>query len=333
MGKIKSIIVWCLSIYSILAGICSNEFTISNILFILAGLCIMPPIVKKVTEKTTKYSKKVKWIVFITLTLFAYGTYPVSNNIEVNNNVSHEQNITENYMINYDNAESLEEDLNNGIDINGKIVKFKVREYVKDSATGYNAHSGEHLNFISETDLNLESDVEVVGKVKSYKDFLGSWIINYEMIEIDSSAKEQAKKEAEEQAKKEAEEQAKKEAEAQAKREAEEQAKKEAEEQAKKEAEEQAKKEAEEQARKQAETQAKREAEEQNKKEAEKQAQKQSSTVTVPASETGSNLVWVPTNGGKKYHSRSGCSNMKNPNQVTKATAEANGFTPCGRCY
>ena len=277
----------------------------------------MPPIVKKVTEKTTKYTKKVKWIIFIILTLFAYGTYPVSNNIEVNNNVSQEQNITENYMINYANAESLEEDLNNGIDINGKIVKFKVREYVKDSATGYNAHSGEHLNFISETDLNLESDVEVVGKVKSYKDFLGSWIINYEMIEIDSSAKEQAQREAEEQAKKEAEEQAKKEAE----------------EQAKKEAEEQAKREAEEQARKQAQAQAKREAEEQAKKEVEKQAQKQSSTVTVPPSETGSNLVWVPINGGTKYHSRSGCSNMKNPNQVTKATAEANGFTPCGRCY
>lgn len=108
MKKLKSIIVWCLSIYSILAGICSNEFAISNILFILAGLCIMPPIVKKVTEKTTKYSKKVKWIVFIILTLFAYATYPPSNNVEINNNVIQEQKITENYTINYSNAESLE---------------------------------------------------------------------------------------------------------------------------------------------------------------------------------------------------------------------------------
>lgn len=44
-------------------------------------------------------------------------------------------------------------------------------------------------------------------------------------------------------------------------------------------------------------------------------------------------MVWIPTNGGTKYHSSSGCSNMDNPNYVTKSTAEANGFTPCKRCY
>lgn len=98
--------------------------------------------------------------------------------------------------------------------------------------------------------------------------------------------------------------------------------------------EEQEKKDVEEQAKKEAEEQAKKQAEEQAKKETEKQTTKQtSSKVTVPASETGDNLVWIPTNGGKKYHSRSGCSNMKSPNQVTKETAEANGFTPCKKCY
>ena len=57
-------------------------------------------------------------------------------------------------------------------------------------------------------------------------------------------------------------------------------------------------------------------------------------TVTVPKQEeTVGNLVWVPTHGGKKYHRKSSCSNMKNPMQVTKETAEANGFGPCGRCY
>lgn len=43
--------------------------------------------------------------------------------------------------------------------------------------------------------------------------------------------------------------------------------------------------------------------------------------------------VWIPTNGGKKYHSRSGCSNMKNPQEVTISEAKNRGFTPCGRCY
>ena len=44
-------------------------------------------------------------------------------------------------------------------------------------------------------------------------------------------------------------------------------------------------------------------------------------------------MVWIPTNGGKKYHSNSGCSNMIDPIQVTKSEAEGQGFTPCKRCY
>lgn len=55
--------------------------------------------------------------------------------------------------------------------------------------------------------------------------------------------------------------------------------------------------------------------------------------VTVPAPETGENLVWIPTNGGTKYHSNSGCSSMIDPIQVTEETAIANGYKPCGRCY
>lgn len=43
--------------------------------------------------------------------------------------------------------------------------------------------------------------------------------------------------------------------------------------------------------------------------------------------------VWIPTNGGKKYHTRSDCSNMKNPMQVTESEAINQGFTPCKRCH
>lgn len=56
-------------------------------------------------------------------------------------------------------------------------------------------------------------------------------------------------------------------------------------------------------------------------------------SVTVPEPETGEDLVWVPVNGGTKYHSYKGCSNMEDPIQVTKETAEANGYTPCKRCH
>ena len=45
------------------------------------------------------------------------------------------------------------------------------------------------------------------------------------------------------------------------------------------------------------------------------------------------NLVWIPTNGGKKYHTYAGCSNMIDPEQVTKSEAEALGFTPCKKCH
>ena len=42
--------------------------------------------------------------------------------------------------------------------------------------------------------------------------------------------------------------------------------------------------------------------------------------------------VWIPSSG-TKYHSKSSCSNMKNPTQVTKSQAESRGFTPCKKCW
>lgn len=43
--------------------------------------------------------------------------------------------------------------------------------------------------------------------------------------------------------------------------------------------------------------------------------------------------VWIPTNGGKKYHKNASCSNMKDPEAVTQTTAEARGFEPCKKCF
>lgn len=58
------------------------------------------------------------------------------------------------------------------------------------------------------------------------------------------------------------------------------------------------------------------------------------SSVTVPSHEdTVGNLVWVPTKGGKKYHTNAGCSNMEGPMQVTVEHATALGYTPCKRCH
>lgn len=62
-------------------------------------------------------------------------------------------------------------------------------------------------------------------------------------------------------------------------------------------------------------------------------AQKKSATSTGSASQKTGQMVWIPTNGGKKYHSKSTCSNMENPKQVDRADAEAQGFTACKKCY
>ena len=45
-----------------------------------------------------------------------------------------------------------------------------------------------------------------------------------------------------------------------------------------------------------------------------------------------SEMVWIPSSG-TKYHSKSTCSNMKNPTQVTKEEAEEKGYEPCKKCY
>ena len=44
-------------------------------------------------------------------------------------------------------------------------------------------------------------------------------------------------------------------------------------------------------------------------------------------------MVWVPTKGGTKYHSKSTCSNMDDPRYISKSQAISEGFTPCKKCY
>lgn len=49
---------------------------------------------------------------------------------------------------------------------------------------------------------------------------------------------------------------------------------------------------------------------------------------TISAGKKTEQMVWVPTHGGKKYHS-----NMKDPEKVTLSKAKAEGFTACKKCY
>lgn len=49
--------------------------------------------------------------------------------------------------------------------------------------------------------------------------------------------------------------------------------------------------------------------------------------------ESGGRVVWIPTEGGTKYHSYENCSRMENPIQVTEEEAIRRGFDQCGKCW
>lgn len=60
----------------------------------------------------------------------------------------------------------------------------------------------------------------------------------------------------------------------------------------------------------------------------------ETTSASVPVIQQQSSvMVWIPTNGGHRYHSKSTCSGMIDPECVPLDQAEALGFTPCGRCY
>ena len=57
------------------------------------------------------------------------------------------------------------------------------------------------------------------------------------------------------------------------------------------------------------------------------------STMVTAASSGNENLVWIPINGGRKYHAKDNCSGMIDHVQVTVSEAQRLGYDPCGRCF
>ena len=92
------------------------------------------------------------------------------------------------YSLDYKDAQSFEEALNNGEKVNGKIVQFYVNDYKPDSALGINCWSGEHLNFISKNKLNVKQGDLVIGKVSvEPSKVFNSWEIHYEVLAINGT--------------------------------------------------------------------------------------------------------------------------------------------------
>ena len=57
------------------------------------------------------------------------------------------------------------------------------------------------------------------------------------------------------------------------------------------------------------------------------------SEVITPVDEFVDYVYIAGSGKGTKYHSRSGCSNMKNPIEISKDDAQSRGYTPCKKCY
>lgn len=76
-------------------------------------------------------------------------------------------------------TEEFEAALNEGENLEGKTVSVKVDEFVPDSAFGYNIQAGEHLNFVSSKNPDVEEGDNIVVKVEEVDSVMGSYLIEY----------------------------------------------------------------------------------------------------------------------------------------------------------
>lgn len=86
-------------------------------------------------------------------------------------------------VIDYADAGAFEAALNRGENLEGKTVQFVADELHPNSAMGYNIWAGEHLNFISSRNPDINAGDMVTVKATKIESSLGSWFISYEKID------------------------------------------------------------------------------------------------------------------------------------------------------
>lgn len=95
--------------------------------------------------------------------------------------------------IDYNDANTFENALNEGVKVKGKIARIRINDYAPDSILGINCHAGEHLNFISQTDIDVEKGDTIVVRVKEEPSkifLLGSWKIYCEVLSIEKNTED-----------------------------------------------------------------------------------------------------------------------------------------------
>lgn len=122
----------------------------------------------------------------VSLDYKGFNIFTIEFNSPEGNGGNNAEDNTAEYAIDYTDAESFESALNDGAEVSGKIVQFDVVEYKPGSAMGINCWSGEHLNFISENELNIKKGDIIIGRItEEPSKTLGSWKIRYEPLVID----------------------------------------------------------------------------------------------------------------------------------------------------
>ena len=84
--------------------------------------------------------------------------------------------------IDYGDAESFERALNNGENCVGMVVKVEISEVKPNSFFGYNLWSGRHLNFVSNTNPNVDEGEYLIAEITEVDSFMESWIIHYKIV-------------------------------------------------------------------------------------------------------------------------------------------------------
>ena len=91
--------------------------------------------------------------------------------------------VSEEVIIDYGDAESFEAALNEGKNLEGKVVRFVAGEFHPDSKLGYNVWAGEHLNFVSSRNPDIQEGDTVTVRTTTVENMMGSWVINYEKVD------------------------------------------------------------------------------------------------------------------------------------------------------
>ena len=85
--------------------------------------------------------------------------------------------------LDYGDEIAFEADLNAGKNLVGKTVSFVAAELHPQSLYGYDIWAGEHLNFISSENPDIEVGQTVTVKVTAVESVIGSWFIRYERVD------------------------------------------------------------------------------------------------------------------------------------------------------